>query len=99
LFRAVPTDECTVLDMTSVSDKDSALMAEIVELLSAVLHTLRDSDKIDMYITLTELIANKKLPMSNIDFPLFTDVVEWFSTENTHQMRYSDNIKQFWHVG
>jgi hypothetical protein len=74
-------------------------MAKIVELLPGVLHTLRASDKIDMYITFTELIANKKLPMSNIAFLLFTDVVEWFSTENTHQMRYSDIIQHFWHVG
>jgi hypothetical protein len=93
----VHTDECTVLDMSSVNDKDRVLMAKRVELLSDVIHTLKDSDKID--ITFTELILNKKLPMRNTAFFLFTDGMEWFSTENTHQIRYSDNIKQFWHVG
>jgi hypothetical protein len=51
-----------------------------------------------MDIKFTELISNKKLPMSNIAFLLVTDVVV-LNKKITHRMRYSDNIKQFWHVG
>lgn len=37
--------------------------------------------------------------MKNIVYLLFLDLVEWFSLENGHQMRYTQEVKQFWKVG
>lgn len=30
---------------------------------------------------------------------LFKDVVTWFSLDNRHKMRYSNEVKKFWRVG
>ncbi|VDI80060.1 Hypothetical predicted protein [Mytilus galloprovincialis] len=56
-------------------------------------------NKQDMYVKFHTLINEKKLPMNNIAFLLFSDVVEWYSKSNTHAMRYSQDVKQFWKVG
>lgn len=37
--------------------------------------------------------------MKNIAYILFLDLVAWFSLENGHQMRYTEEVKQFWKVG
>ena len=44
-------------------------------------------------------IAAHRLPLNNISYLLFLDIVQWFSNSHTHSMCYSETVKQFWHNG
>ena len=48
------------------------------------------------YVSFNRLLAEEKIPMDNIAFLLFLDVVRWFSLDGyTTSMRYSEEVKLF----
>ena len=51
-----------------------------------------------MYVKFTTLLAERKLPLSNIAYLLFVGVVDWFSLDSTRDMRYVDDVKRFWRI-
>ena len=73
---------------------------EIQFLLPKVIKNLEESGQLDSYIKYNELLASGRLPSNNICYLLFLDIVEWFSSENTSQMRYKfpETVK-FWQIG
>ena len=75
------------------------LLREITGLLPSVIEVLRDENKLDMYLKFQHLLAEIKLPLDNIAFLLFQDIIEWYSLEQTGCMRYSPEVKQFWRIG
>lgn len=85
--------------MDSCDDEERKSIKLIIDLIPSVLDTLKQHNQVDAFIKFNKLLAGNKIPMTNIAYLLFIDVVEWFSNENTHQMRYSDEVKQFWRIG
>ena len=69
-------------------------------LLPDVIRTLKENERLQEYISFNRLLAEKKIPVHNIAFLLFIDVVRWFSLEGyTTSMRYSEQVKLFWRTG
>jgi hypothetical protein len=69
--------------------EDSEYMSSILSILPDVLNELSMVHKKDYFIKLLESIKEGKLPLNNIAFELFLDVVNWFSNDDTRAMRYS----------
>ncbi|KAK7507914.1 hypothetical protein BaRGS_00000879 [Batillaria attramentaria] len=86
-------------DRLDVSDDTTSLMRDIVALLPSVITALKEIGKMETYVKFHQLVCQGKLPLSNIAFLLFCDIVEWYSLTDTHEMRYSTEIKQFWRTG
>jgi hypothetical protein len=68
--------------------EDSEYMSSILSILPDVLNELSMVHKKDYFIKLLESIKEGKLPLNNIAFELFLDVVNWFSNDDTRAMRY-----------
>lgn len=80
----------------------SSALEELKYLLPKVVHTLIESGHIDTYIKFNELFPNDQMPMRNICYLLFLDLIEWFSVSdrNTSCMRYRfPETLQFWQIG
>ncbi|MEW8548751.1 MAG: hypothetical protein AB2693_35060, partial [Candidatus Thiodiazotropha sp.] len=86
-------------DYSNVELNKEKAFEEMENLLPKVLNTLFESGKLHSYLKFNRLLANKELPMNNICFLLFTDLVEWFSCNNTSMMRYQAETVQFWRIG
>ena len=71
---------------------------KIIKSLPGAIRTLILHAKETSFVKFVSLLEEEKLPMTNIAL-LFLDVVEWFSKGNTHNMRYSPEVKQFWRIG
>ncbi|VDI16343.1 Hypothetical predicted protein [Mytilus galloprovincialis] len=78
---------------------DTDNSTELYELLPSVIQTLKNEGEMDSYVKFNRLLAGNKLPLKNIAFLLFKDVVSWYSLDDSHKMRYSPEVKQFWRVG
>lgn len=79
-------------------DLDKALN-EMQLMLPAILNTLFEQGKLESYLKFNRLIHDEKLPMDNICFLLFNDLIEWYSITNTSQMRYQKETVKFWQLG
>jgi len=80
----------------------SSALEKLEYLLPKVVQTLIESGHIDTYIKFNELLANDQMPMRNICYLLFLDLIEWFSVSdrNTSCMRYIfPETLQFWQIG
>lgn len=86
------------LDSNATLDTGSAF-AEMEEMLPAILSTLFEHGKLDSYLKFNRLIHEKKMPMNNICFLLFNDLINWYSSTNTSQMRYQKETMKFWQLG
>ena len=72
----------------------------MVSLWPDVIRTLKENERLQEYISFNRLLAENKIPVHNIAFLLFIDVVRWFSLEGyTTSMRYSEQVKLFWRTG
>ena len=38
-------------------------------------------------------------PLDNICFQVFEDLIQWYSVNNVTEMRYNDDVRQFWQIG
>ena len=79
--------------------KSDSEIETLINLLPTVLENLRECGQVQSYMKFHELVAEGKMPLTNIAYLLFLDVVDWYSLEDTRTMRYSDNIKWFWKIG
>ena len=96
--EGVQTDDCIVLK-TNMSDEERELADSIIQMITDLLTYLKTAGKEEMFQIFTKILADERLPLTNIAFLLFLDVVEWYSVENTHCMRYTDEVKRFWNIG
>ncbi|CAH1779698.1 unnamed protein product [Owenia fusiformis] len=69
------------------------------KLVPDVVSNLRLNKFCPEFLMLLDLLANNRLPMDNICWLLFLDVVRWFSLENTSRMTYSIKTLTFWKIG
>ena len=60
-------------------ENEDPILSELVALLPGAIETLRNDGKLDEYAAFTRLLNERKVPMDNIAFILFMDVVRWFS--------------------
>lgn len=51
------------------------------------------------WIQFHQMVSEGTFPMNNICFQLFLDVVRFFGTQSTIEMRYSNEVKRFWMTG
>ena len=90
--------DCTSNEPNEVNET----VNELQNLLPDVVATLKEAGQIETYIKFNKLLSKNLMPMNNICYLLFLDLVEWFSTKdsNTSSMRYnSPETMQFWQVG
>ena len=76
-------------------DETDSLIDEIQTLLPSVIETVRKENQEDMYLKFNRLLAENKLPVTNIAYLLFKDIVEWYSLDHSTSMRYSPEVKKF----
>ena len=81
------------------NDENGALLDELSQLLPSVLQSLERSNQKETFMKFARMVASGHFPLHNIAYLLFMDIVEWFSSESTSQMRYSEDVKKFWRVG
>jgi hypothetical protein len=74
-----------------LEEDDEVIYRELIKLLPDILCTLKRDGQTYTYV-------KQKLPPTNIAFLLFKDVLQWYSLEDTRQMRYSSEVTQFWSV-
>ena len=80
-------------------NENSALLDELSQLLPAVLDALHNSNQKETFMKFARMVAGGQFPMNNIAYLLFMDVIEWFASDSTTNMRYSEDTKKFWRVG
>ena len=84
----------------SHTDDNETSYQDLVSLWPDVIRTLKENERLQEYISFNRLLAENKIPVHNIAFLLFIDVVRWFSLEGyTTSMRYSEQVKLFWRTG
>ena len=68
-------------------------------LLPMAIQYLSEHNQLQVWVHLFKCLANRTLPLHNISYRLFLDVVTWFSSENACTKRNSDIVKRFWRTG
>ena len=72
---------------------------QFFKILPAALEELDKSGKAEPIIDFIRLVYEKIIPLHNIAYHLWPDVVKWFKQEDTRQMRYSEETMQFFWLG
>ena len=81
-------------------DAVEAEISQLYETIPTVIEKLKQYGQLDLYIKWCNLVAANKFPLDNICYLLFLDVVQWFSSSQTSQMRYfQEETLNFWKVG
>lgn len=81
------------------SKHDDPDFEKLMSLLPDVMTYLKDNNKLDMFLNFMTVLHNKSLPLDNIAFLLFMDVVKFYSCNTTRKMKYNPVCKKFWHLG
>ena len=68
---------------------------QMKELTPKVLEILSKTGMHEVLVSFFEMVASETFPQDNIAFLLWAEVVKWFKTLNTTQMRYSKETKLF----
>jgi hypothetical protein len=94
------TDGIVIIPVDDSSPYIVEMLQEMSKLLPAVLNNLHEAGILSTYHKFMSLVNSKKFPLDNIAFLLFLDVVNWFSTDKTSEMRYEfQATSQFWMIG
>ena len=98
---AIDQNVSTELLNLSISEGDShdVLINELKQLMPSVVKELSSVQQHDNLLKFFRLVANGQFPSQNIGFLLFMDIVKWYATDETSEMRYSSEVKRFWRVG
>ena len=95
--KSVQTDN---VDFDSYAKINQTSLEECQNILPVVLDKLTEHS--GSHLTLLSFFrqsSSDTFPLDNIAFLLWIDVVNWFDTSNTTQMRYSEDTKLFLKVG
>ncbi|KAH3813478.1 hypothetical protein DPMN_141938 [Dreissena polymorpha] len=95
----VQTESCIVEKTDAIEERDIETVEYLSDKIPAVLEYFKSENQVEMYVKFTTILAERKLPLSNIAVLLFVDIVEWFLLESIRDMRYSEDEKQFWRIG
>ena len=80
---------------------NSDLAADMYKLIPSVCEFLANEESIHSVRLLQymELMESGRFPTTNICYRVFLDLVQWYSISKPSDMRYSPDVKQFWHLG
>ena len=95
--KGCQTDQVSIITYDDMIT-EKKLVDQIAGMLPKVIKTLKEYEQEDMFLKFNQLLKDRKKPMQNIAYLLFMDLVEWHSLDNSYQMRYSEDVKQFWRV-
>jgi hypothetical protein len=70
----------------------------MIDLLLKVLKSLEDVGQKESFLKCMGLLASGTFPLHNICYPLFVDIVEWFSCDSATHMRYGHETVKFWQI-
>lgn len=87
------------LDVYPLPAQECTDAMDILPIIKKALDNLTNADKNESFMKLIRSIADGKLPLNNISFELFFDVVNWFSVDDTRSMRYSPSTLKFFWLG
>ena len=79
LLTASQTEPCFVINTDQFKETDIETIEDIIQKIPFVLDELKSENQTEVYVKFTTLLAERKMPLSNIAHLLFVDVVEWFS--------------------
>ena len=68
-------------------------------MLSEVIKFCKKNEQFETIKQFFKLIKHKQFPPNQIAYLLFLAVVKLLSSENARQIRYANEIKQFWQMG
>ena len=77
------TDKAYFVSAKSLNDEEKSFLENIICLLPMAIQYLSEHNQLEVWVLLFKCLANRTLPLHNISYPLFLDVVTWFSSENT----------------
>ena len=69
------------------------------ELLSDAIKVLKEHNVDNEVVTFLKLVSQTDVPLDNVAFQLFLDVVKWFDTEDVRSIRYNDTSMKFFCLG
>ena len=75
LLTASKTEPCFVINTDQYKETDIETIEDIIQKIPFVLDELKSENQTDVYVKFTTLLAERKLPLSNIAYLLFVDVV------------------------
>ena len=85
-------------DKPEITSDDT--ISELYDIIPVVIEKLKQCGQLDLYMKWCNLVATNRFPLDNICYLLFLDVVQWFSSSQTSQMRYfQEETLNFWKVG
>ena len=96
-------DEMEISNVESPESEDDSFdtdLQQLINYLPSVLENLRKFGQEQSFIKWCCLVSENKIPLDNICYLLFLDLIEWYSKPVTTQMRYfRSETRQFWEVG
>ena len=92
-------EETSSFDSSSEEPRNIGRKEELIKLLPDVISYLVDNNQYGNFLNFAKLLAHRKLPLDNISYNLFMDVVNFYSCKTTQLMRYNPVSKSFWQVG
>ena len=96
------TEICSEENDTEEMDySQSELYAKMAELLPGVCDFLETTNPIhkERFLQQLSLMNDGKCPVENICYKVFEDLIQYHSIDNISQMRYEDDVRQFWMIG
>ena len=87
------------MSIAEMPEETAGEIKELNNLVPKVLENLKTEGQVETNIAFNRLVAENSFPSTNTSYLLFLDIVNWFSTETTTQVRYRDVVKRFWRVG
>ena len=76
------------------------LLTTLIELVPDVcqFHAEQDAIHSIRLVQYMRMLAAGSFPISNISYQVFLDLVNWYFLPDKKIMRYSPQVKQFWHI-
>ena len=95
-MSSMPANKFIKAGHSSVSVKD---IEEIDDEIDAAFTDLERYGQPDMWLKFNKLLAKNNFPTNNIEYLLFSDIVNFFSLDSPYSIQYHSEAKQFWSLG
>lgn len=61
---------------------------------------MKNQGQLQTWTQFNQMLSTQSFPMDNIAFLLFLDIVQWYGTQSTTEMRYDNSaVNKFWRIG
>ena len=93
------TEDIFMLSYSNLDDAVKQFLKKINAVLPQALSYLNENHDLPQWLTLFQSLSERTLPLDNIAYKLFMNVVAWFSKRNSSGMRYNETVRRFWRTG